>query len=121
MLRLSLPDESLISAPSNDVAAQSRAGVGDTPPRLDDARQGGAADRLAAAAAARRRSRSNRLPLTWVGINAVEIDQRERWPGACSGVSTGAADQVFQLPQGSVDPETLQIEVEEPGRGYQPW
>jgi predicted phage baseplate assembly protein len=28
---------------------------------------------------------------------------------------------VFQLPQGSVDPSTLQVQVEEPGRGYQPW
>jgi predicted phage baseplate assembly protein len=37
------------------------------------------------------------------------------------GVSTGAADQTFQMPQGSVDPATLQVQVEEPGRGYQAW
>jgi hypothetical protein len=37
------------------------------------------------------------------------------------GVSTGAADQIFHLPAASVDVETLRIQVEEPGRGYQPW
>ena len=63
----------------------------------------------------------DRLPLAWIGINAVEIDQRTTLAGRVLGVSTGAADQVFQLPQGSVDAATLQVQVEEPGRGYQPW
>ena len=63
----------------------------------------------------------DRLPLAWIGINAVEVDQRVTLAGRVVGVSTGAADQQFQLPAGSVDPATLQIEVEEPGQGYQPW
>ena len=36
VLRLSLPDESLIWAPSNDVGENPAAGVGDAPPRIDD-------------------------------------------------------------------------------------
>jgi predicted phage baseplate assembly protein len=59
--------------------------------------------------------------LTWIGVNAADVDQRTTLTGRVLGVSTGAPDQVFTLPQGSVDPATLQVQVEEPGRGYQPW
>lgn len=61
------------------------------------------------------------LPLAWIGVNAIEIDQRATVTGRVLGVSTGAADQQFPLPMSAVDPTTLQIEVEAPGRGYQPW
>ena len=61
------------------------------------------------------------LPLAWIGVNAIEIDQRATVTGRVLGVSNGAADQQFPLPMGSVDASTLQIEVEAPGRGYQPW
>ena len=120
VLRLSLPDESLLWAPSNDVGENPAAGVGDTPPRIDDA---GRAARLIAWLRLRPRAgqQVDRLALTWIGINAIDIDQRTTLAGRVLGVSTGAADQVFSLPQGSVDPETLQVQVEEPGRGYQPW
>jgi predicted phage baseplate assembly protein len=120
VLRLALPDESLIWAPSNDVAENPAAGVGDTPPRIDD---DGRASRLLAWLRLRPRTgqQVDRLPLTWVGINATDIDQRTTLTGRVLGVSTGAADQTFALPQGSVDPATLQVQVEEPGRGYQPW
>ncbi|WP_291983735.1 hypothetical protein [Candidatus Accumulibacter sp. ACC005] len=37
VLRLPMPDESLIWAPVNDVGENPRAGVGDNPPRVDDA------------------------------------------------------------------------------------
>ena len=120
VLRLQLPDESFIWAPSNDVGENPAAGVGDTPPRLDDV---GRATRLIAWLRLRPRpgQQVDHLPLTWVGVNAVEIDQRTTLAGRVLGVSTGAADQVFHLPQGSVDAATLQVQVEEPGRGYQPW
>lgn len=120
VLRLSLPDESLIWAPSNDVGENPAAGVGDTPPRLDDVAK---AARLIAWLRLRPRAgqQVDRLPLTWIGVNAVEVDQRTTLSGRVLGVSTGAPDQAFQLPQGSVDPATLQVQVEEPGRGYQPW
>jgi predicted phage baseplate assembly protein len=120
VLRLSLPDESLIWAPSNDVGENPAAGVGDTPPRIDDAAR---AARLIAWLRLRPRTgqQVERLSLTWIGINAVDVDQRTTLAGRVLGTSTGAGDQVFQLPQGSVDPSTLQVQVEEPGRGYQPW
>ncbi len=44
-----------------------------------------------------------------------------RSPAACSASRPAPRDQVFALPQGSVDADTLAVEVEEPGRGYQPW
>ena len=120
VLRLPLPDESLIWAPSNDVAENPRAGVGDTPPRLDDAEK---AARLLAWLRLRPTPGQPdvRLELSWIGINAVPIEQRVTLRGRVLGASTGAPDQVFALPAGSVDPDTLDVQVEEPGRGYQPW
>jgi len=119
-LRLPLPAESLIAVPSNDVLTNPRAGVGDAPPRLDDAAK---AARLIGWLRVRPRpdSQVERLPLTWLGINAVEAEARITLSGQVLGTSNGAADQVFQLPASSVDGETLKIEVEEPQRGYQPW
>jgi len=119
-LRLLLPAAKFIWAPSNDVGVNPRAGIGDAPPRLDDAER---AARLLAWIRLRPRTGElvNNLSLAWLGINATEIDQRVSVTGRVLGVSTGAADQVFQLPQGSVDAATLNIEVEESGRGYQPW
>ncbi len=120
VLRLALPDESYIWAPSNDVGVNSRAGVGDAPPRLDDA---GKAARLLAWIRLRPQpgEQVSTLPLAWIGINAVQLDQRLTLAGRVLGVSTGAADQVFQLPQGGVDPDSLVIEVEQAGHGYQRW
>jgi len=120
VIRLSLPDESLLAAPSNDVAENPAAGVGDTPPRLDDADQ---AARLIAWLRLRPEPGQTveSLRLSWVGINAVEIDQRVTITGRVLGVSSGAGDQAFSLPLTSVDRDSLRIEVEEPGRGYQPW
>ncbi|MFN7121119.1 MAG: putative baseplate assembly protein [Hydrogenophaga sp.] len=120
-LRLPLPGQDDIWVPSNQVGVNPLAGVGDAPPRLDDAAR---AARLVAWLRVRPRpgSQVQRLPLTWLGINAAEVDQRVTLQGQVLGTSTGAADQAFALPAGSVDPQTLVIEVEEPGgRGYQPW
>jgi predicted phage baseplate assembly protein len=119
-MRLPLPDESLIWAPSNDVGENPHAGVGDAPPRLDDADK---ASRLIAWLRLRPApgQQVDRLSLSWIGINAVEVDQRVTLGGRVLGVSTGAPDQVFQLPQPSVDRASLAIEVEEPGQAYQPW
>jgi predicted phage baseplate assembly protein len=120
VLRLPLPDESLIWAPSNDVGVNPRAGVGDAPPRLDDAAK---ATRLIGWLRLRPvpGQPAVGLSLSWLGLNAVPIEQRVTVGGHVLGASTGAADQTFTLPQTSVDPATLAIEVEEPERGYQPW
>lgn len=120
VLRLPMPDESLIFVPPNDVGDNPRAGVGDNPPRIDDVER---AARLVGWLRLRPNPGSGvgSLRLSWVGVNAVEVDQRVTIAGRVLGVSTGAADQVFGLPAGSVDPATLAIQVEEPGRGYRPW
>ncbi|ATE59878.1 putative baseplate assembly protein [Thauera sinica] len=120
VLRLPMPDESLIFAPVNDVGENPRAGVADNPPRIDDAER---AARLVGWLRLRPRPGSGvgSLRLSWVGVNAVEVDQRVTIAGRVIGASTGAADQVFQLPAGSVDPASLVLQVEAPGRGYQPW
>ena len=119
-LRLQLPDESHIWAPSNDVGVNPHAGVGDTPPRLDDPDR---ADRLVAWLRLRPKAGENvqHLALSWLGINAVEVDQRLSLSGRVLGSSNGAPDQSFPLPLASVDAATLQIQVDEPGLGYQPW
>lgn len=120
VLRLPLPDERLIHAPSNDVLVNPRAGVGDAPPRLDDAAK---AARLIGWLRLRPRPGEPdvSLRLSWLGINAAEVDQRVTVRGRVLGASTGAADQEFRLPQGSVDGDSLQVQVEEPGQGYRPW
>src|SRR5690606_34365613 len=103
-LRLPLPDESLIWAPSNDVGENPRAGVGDAPPRLDDVER---AARLIGWIRLRPLPGQPdvRLRLSWLGINAAEIEQRISVGGVVLGASTGAADQLFALPLGSVDPD----------------
>jgi predicted phage baseplate assembly protein len=120
VLRLSLPDESRIWAPSNDVGENPRAGVGDAPPRLDDV---GKSRRLLAWIRVRPAPGQGEvaLRLAWLGTNAVEVAQRVTMGGVVVGTSNGAADQNFSLPAPNVDPDSLAIEVEEPGQGYRPW
>ncbi|MCX7111115.1 MAG: baseplate J/gp47 family protein [Proteobacteria bacterium] len=120
VLRLPLPATSMIWAPDNDVGDNPHAGVGDTPPRLDDAEM---ASRLLAWLRLRPQPGQpvERLALSWIGINAVEIDQRVTVAGRVLGVSNGMADQIFNLPYGSVDSASLRIEVEEPKIGYRSW
>lgn len=119
-LRLPLPAKEFLWAPSNDVVENPAAGVGDTPPRVDDAERAG---RIVAWLRLRPRPGANvqRLPLSWIGINAVEIDQRRTLTAQVLGASTGAPDQRFNLPAGSVEAETLVIQVEEPGSGWRVW
>jgi predicted phage baseplate assembly protein len=119
VIRLAMPGARDIGAPGNDVRTFLTAGTGDRPPRIDLPET---ADRLVAWLRLRpSRPDLSRLALSWVGVNAVEIDQRQTISGRVIGESDGSADQEFQLPGLSVEPETLQIQVEEPDRGYQPW
>ena len=119
-LRLQLPAQRDIWAPPNDVGVNPMAGVGDTPPRLDDPQR---AARLVAWLRLRPRPGSSveSLKLAWVGVNAVAVDQRNTITARVLGTSTGAGGQQFALPAGSVDPATLDLQVEEPGQGYRSW
>ncbi|HEX4947620.1 MAG TPA: putative baseplate assembly protein [Blastocatellia bacterium] len=118
VVRLALPAANFIGAPSNDVRKAMKAGVGDFPPRLDVVEK---AERLVAWVRLRPMVKLEKMSFSWVGINAVEIDQRQTLTNRIIGQSDGSGDQVFPLPGQSVDPHTIQIEVEEDRRGFQPW
>jgi predicted phage baseplate assembly protein len=118
VVRLRLPTERFINAPSNDVRNFMHAGVGPRPPRLDDPQT---AVRLVAWLRLRPTVSLHTFSIGWVGINAVEIDQRQTVTGRVIGQSDGSIDQEFPLPGGAVEQETLKVQVEETDRGYQPW
>ncbi|MDZ4797553.1 MAG: putative baseplate assembly protein [Bryobacteraceae bacterium] len=116
--RLALPASEFIGAPSNDVLDAPDAGFGDKPPRLDDPEK---ASRLVAWLRLRPTVDLESLALSWAGVNAVEIDQRQTITGRVVGQSNGSADQVMQLPAASVESATFVLQVEDPGRGYEVW
>jgi hypothetical protein len=118
IIRLELPDKDDIGAPANDVAVDVNAGVGNRPPRLDDPE---AAGRVFAWLRLRPVHHSHSLALSWLGINAVEIDQRKTLSGVIVATSNGAADQTIRLPGRSVEPVSLELQVEEEGRGFVDW
>jgi predicted phage baseplate assembly protein len=101
-----------------DARKEANAGVGDRPPRLDDPDR---LSRLVAWLRLRPADKLESMPLSWVGINAVEIDQRQTVRGRVIGQSDGSADQVFLLSAASVEQEGFELQVEERGRGYVPW
>ncbi|HEX8774573.1 MAG TPA: putative baseplate assembly protein [Pyrinomonadaceae bacterium] len=118
VVRLALPASSFIGAPSNNVREDFRAGVGNRPPRIDDPEK---AARLIAWLCLRPTEKLTSLGISWVGINAVEIDQRQTSVNRVIGASNGTANQEFQLPGLAVESETLAVQVEEAESGYQLW
>ena len=116
VVRLLLPSD--LGAPSNDVKADPHAGLGERPPRLDDPDRAG---RLVAWLRVRPAGKPARFTLSWVDVNAVEIDQRETVSGRIVGQSDGTADQELKLPTTQVEPATFQLMVEEPEVGFRPW
>ncbi|HEX3549445.1 MAG TPA: putative baseplate assembly protein [Candidatus Elarobacter sp.] len=115
VVRLAVPQSADISAPTNDVRADARAGVGPKPPRVDDADVAG---RLVTWV---RLNASSALTVSWLGINAVEIDQRTTFTSVVVGVSDGTAGQQFALARTQIDPATFELEVDTAGLGYQLW
>ena len=118
VVQLTLPSRDDVDLPPNDPAIDVDAGIGDRPPRVDDP---DLAERLVTWIRLRPTERLASLEVSWVGINAVQIDQRSSFPPTVLGRSDGTADQQMSLPATSVDAEGLRIEVEEVGRGYQSW
>ncbi|GIV76632.1 MAG: hypothetical protein KatS3mg050_1026 [Litorilinea sp.] len=116
--RLALPAARFLAAPGNDVRSEPQAGVGDQPPRLDDPKS---AARLVTWLRLRPLVPLQSLALSWVGINAVEVEQRQSIFNRVVGQSNGRADQELQLPGRSVEAESLQLQVEEPGLGFRVW
>ena len=131
IVRLALPTSGQIGVPDNDVRSFVQAGVGSHPPRLDSPET---ATRLVAwirlrplpPESLRGVAGSNPtlpdLSLSWLGINAVAVDQRQTIQGrVLLGQSSGQADQEISLPGQSVQAESLAIEVETSGGVFQPW
>ena len=146
IVRLALPRAGVIHGPANDVRADAQSGVGDRPPRLDDAAlasrlvawlrlrpgplppsapapetqfntgQGAASLQATQAGAVSLPREVEHLRVVWAGVNAVEIEQLVTQANVTFGESSGAADQELQLPATSVERETLVLEVEEGGR-----
>ena len=121
--RLSLPPLVRIGAPSNDPRENLHAGVGEAPPRLES-------DEDAALVITWLRLRVqpdvvvSSLRLSWAGINAVRVEQRQAVPNRALGVSDGGSDQVFDLgvsAQGSADSATLNIIVDDSITGSKAW
>jgi hypothetical protein len=115
IVRLMLPQSSLIGAPSNVVRSDPQAGVGIKPPRIDDP-----------AIAARlltwvRLTTQSALKVSWLGANAVQIDQRTTYNSIVIGVSDGSSNQQFALGQRQIDPASFQLEIDLPGLGFQLW
>lgn len=115
--RLALPATDNIGKLANNVRTDLRAGIGDRPPRLEDSQKG---ERLVTWLRLRPIERLESLSLSWVGINAATIDQRQTITGRVVGQSEGTADQEMQLPAQSVEPHSLRLQVEEVGE-YRLW
>ncbi|MGB8908514.1 MAG: putative baseplate assembly protein [Candidatus Cybelea sp.] len=115
VVRLIVPQTADIYAPTNLVTSDLQAGVGPKPPRIDDS---DLASRLVTWV---RFNASSALSVSWMGINAVTIDQRTTYSSIVVGVSDGTPGQQFQLSQTQIDPDTFQLEVDMPGLGYVLW
>lgn len=115
IIRLIVPQSEDIGAPENDVRKDAQAGVGAKPPRIDDPDVAG---RLITWV---RLNAQSSLQVSWIGVNAVQIDQRVTYQSVLIGVSDGTANQQFQLAQTQIDPTTFQLEVDMPGLGFQLW
>jgi predicted phage baseplate assembly protein len=115
--RLVLPSASDIGVPTADRIDPLRAGVGDRPPRIDDAKL---AQKLVAWVRLRPTERMDSLRVAWVGINAVEVENRTTQTGKIVGTSSGTADQEFKLPGDSIEPPVLDREFTFPPQPVPP-
>lgn len=118
IIRLALPSKDSFFAPTNSVRTAPDAGTGDNPPRLDDLAK---AARLIAWIRLRPTLDLDSLPLSWAGINAVAVDQRQTTTGLIVGQGTGQPDQTLQLPSGGIEEASFSLQIEEAGRGFLRW
>jgi hypothetical protein len=118
VLRLRLPATGDLGAPENDVRVLDLAGVADRPPRLDDPEL---AARVLAWLRLRPTERLENLALDWVGINALEVEQRVTQAARLLGQASGNTDFEIALGVASVDAASLRVQVEESGLGYRDW
>lgn len=117
--RLLLPRTELIGAPSNDVRLNLSAGVGDVqPPRIDDPDK---AAMIVAWLRLRPAVKMQAMAVSWVSVNAIEVEQLETSKPRIIGQSDGSANQEFSLQQKSVERATFVLQVEEPNAPALVW
>jgi hypothetical protein len=115
VVRVIIPQAADIGAPTNDVRQDMQAGVGPKPPRIDDST---VASKLVAWV---RLSLATPLAVSWLGINAVSIDQRTTYRAIVVGTSDGSPAQSFSLTQTQIDIASFELEVEMAGLGFVLW
>jgi hypothetical protein len=115
VIRLGLPQASDIGAIPNDVRQDAQAGVGPKPPRIDDP------DTQQRLVTWVRLQVASDVQVSWLGVNAVEIDQRTTQSPTVLGVSDGNANQPFPLPVKQIDAASFELDVDMPGIGPQLW
>ena len=115
VIQLLVPQKGVIGAPDNNVRSDPQAGVGMKPPRIDDV---SITSRLLTWV---RLTTQSSLKVSWLGANAVQINQRTTYNSIVIGVSDGSANQQFALPQAQVDPGTFVLDVDMPGFGFMQW
>jgi hypothetical protein len=118
LIKLELPSPKRIGLPPNSVDDNIYAGTGNLPPRIDNE---GEAKRLVTWIRLRPKQPSESLPVRWMGVNAVSIDQRRTIHDVVIATSNGTADQSLQLPAASVETASFELQVEETGVGYKTW
>lgn len=118
VIKLELPAPQRVALPANSVDEDIYAGTGNRPPRIDNEDEAG---RLVTWICLRPKQASESLPVRWMGVNAVGIDQRKTVRDVVVATSSGASDQTIQLPAASIDTESFALQVEESGVGYQRW
>lgn len=111
-VRLLLPGGDDFGAPANDVLEKLDAGVGDRPPRIDDA---AVAARLVTWIRLRPTTliQPGTLRLSWLGINATSIEARKTLGRQHIGKGTGMSGQEVSLGITNIEASSLVIEVEE--------
>ena len=107
--RMVMPGASEIGVPSSDINDPLRAGVGDRPPRIDDAKL---AERLVAWVRLRPTERLDSFRISWVGINAIDIENRSSQFGKIVGNATGNADLELKLPAESIEARSLVLQLD---------
>jgi predicted phage baseplate assembly protein len=117
--RLLLPRGGLIGAPSNDVRQNLNAGVGaQQPPRIDDPDK---ANTIVTWLRLQPVDTLHQLAVSWMGINAVAVEQLQTIGARIVGQSDGTAEQEIALPVSSVERASFALQVEEPGGGFTLW
>ena len=118
LVKLLLPSPERIGLPDNSVDRNIYAGTGNLPPRIDNQKE---AERLVAWIRLRPKQTSASLPVRWMGVNAVSVDQRKTVRNVVIATAGGASDLSVALPAGGIEAGSFELQVEETGQGYRTW